>query len=297
MTLNTKSALWSSASLAGALIVAGCLLVYGQSSSPSQFEVVSIKPNTSDDPRIMGLRSLPGGRLEAVNAPARLLIQNAYNVKNYQIVGGPPWIENQRYNIEAKAEGNASQTQLMLMLQGVLTDRFMLKTHRETRELPVYVLSAAKNGPQLPAPEEGDCVTVDPNAPGPPNPPPPPGSGQVQMFPCGRIPGISLTPTDATLEGRRVLMTDLTQILSRVMGRTVLDKTGFTKPFNVHLVFTPDDSLAGVPAAGRPGIPAADVSGRSLFNALQEELGLKLESSKGPVEVIVIDHIEKPATN
>jgi uncharacterized protein (TIGR03435 family) len=295
--MNAKLTLLSKASVLGLPVLISAFFAFAQSDALPRFEIISIKPNTSDDPRLMGLRPLPGGRLNAMNAPARLLIQNAYNVKRYQVVGGPDWLEKDRYNIEAKAESNASPQQLMLMLQSLLIDRFMMKTHQETRELPVYVLSAARNGPKLPVPKEGDCVTSDPNAPGPLPPPPPPGSGQVQLLPCGRIPGISLTPTEARIEGRKVLMSELARMLSMVMGRSVIDRTGFTEPFDLHLVFTPDDSLAGVPAAGRPGIPAADVPGRSLYTAMQEELGLRLESSKGLVEVIVIDHIEKPTAN
>ena len=151
----------ASPTLSGPGIVAAAMLVgitafalFGQPAARPKFEVASIKP--SQEQRFMMVRPLPG-RLTA-SAPVRLLMQNAYTVQSFQIVGGPAWIDSERYAIEAKADGNASRAEIFLMLQSLLEDRFQLKIHRETRELPVYALVPARGGLKLPPPKEGSCV-------------------------------------------------------------------------------------------------------------------------------------------
>jgi hypothetical protein len=144
--------------LSGPAIVTAALLpaitafaVFGQPVARPTFEVASIKPSPGRSLRMV--RPLPG-RLTA-DAPVRLLMQNAYTVQPFQIVGGPAWTDSEQYEIEAKAGGNASRAQMFLMLQSLLEDRFQLKSHRETRELPVYALVAARRGLKLPHPKEG----------------------------------------------------------------------------------------------------------------------------------------------
>jgi uncharacterized protein (TIGR03435 family) len=211
-------------------------------------------------------------------------------------VGGPGWIESERYEIEAKAEGTADRAQLFLMLQSLLEDRFQLKIHRETRELPTYSLVATKGGPKLPAPKEGSCVTIDPGAP----PPPPPGGRMAPpgsappVVPCGSI-NVMLEPSGARMQGGKVPMAELIRTLSMVLGRTVVDKTGYSDLFDVRLDFLPDATTSALPAP--PPGAAIDPNQPTILAALQEQLGLKLESTKGPVEVLVIDHVEKPAAN
>lgn len=144
---------------AAMLLAITALGVFGQSGTRPKFEVASVKPSL--DPGFMAVRPLPG-RLTA-NASLRLLMQNAYTVQPFQIVGGPGWINSERYAIEAKAAGNAGRAQMFLMLQSLLEDRFQLKIHRETRELPVYNLVTAKSGLKLPPPKEGACLSPTPD--------------------------------------------------------------------------------------------------------------------------------------
>ena len=275
--------------------VAVCAL-FGQSDTAPRFDVASVKRNISG-PNLMMVRPHAGG-LTAENAPLKLLMQNAYGVQDYQISGGPGWIQSDGYDIEAKTNGKASHEQVLLMLRSLLEDRFQLKVHHETRELPVYALIAAKSGLKLKAPKEGSCVPVDPNADLPRLVPgqPPPGR------PCGRV-GVFGEPGGVRMEGGAVAMPELTRMLAMVMHRPVLDRTGFTGAFDLHLEFAPDETAAGLPRSVGKGDPdstpaAADAAGPPpIFAALQEQLGLRLESTKGPVDVLVIDHVERPTEN
>src|SRR5579872_6896718 len=140
-----------------ALLAATGLLA--QTSTRPQFEVSSIKP--SEQNGTMYVRVLPGGRL-LVNAPARLMIMNAYGLQFSQLAGGPDWLSSATWSVDARAEGNATRDQLMLMLQLLLEERFHLKTHHESREMSVYALTVARNGPKLTAPKDGACVTPVP---------------------------------------------------------------------------------------------------------------------------------------
>jgi bla regulator protein blaR1 len=265
-----------------------------------RFEVASIKPTSQEGPDVQGLgdvRMLPGGRLLAEKVLLRYFIQNAYGVKPFQISGGPAWINSAHYDIDAKAEGNPNNSQMRLMMQALLEDRFKLKLHHETKDRAVYELTAAKSGVKLQEPKEGSCISPDPN--GPPLPPAP-----GQPIPCGRV-LMMMSPSGARMQGGKVSMTELVRVLSNVLGRTVVDKTGFTATFDVHLEFTPDESLAGLPGpppspatpndSTRP-VPSPDLHG-TIFAATQEQLGLKLESAKGPVDVLIIDSVEKPSAN
>jgi uncharacterized protein (TIGR03435 family) len=288
----------TSPTLSGPGIMAAAMLLgiiafalFGQPAARPQFEVASIKP--SQEQRFMTVRPLPG-RLTAT-APVRLLMQNAYTVQPFQIAGGPVWINSERYEIEAKADGNASRAEIFLMLRSLLEDRFQLKIHRETRELPVYALVAAKSGFKLPPPKEGSCVSPPPDAP------PdwaggrmqPPGQGQPPPARCGSV-SVMLEPAGARMQGGKIPMTEFIRVLSMVLGRSVIDRTGFTELFDVRLDFVPDEITEAMPA---PPPNAGDSNFPSILTALQEQLGLRLESTKGPVEVIVIDHVERPSAN
>jgi uncharacterized protein (TIGR03435 family) len=249
----------------------------GQVSFTPQFEAASIKLNPS-----MALRHvlLPpkGGRLSTRNAPLRLLIQNAYHVQTFQVSGGPEWMNSAGYDLEAKAEGNPSQSQIWLMLQSLLEDRFKLKVHRETKELPVYALTAAKNGLKLPKPKEGDCTPS----------------------PCGNATVAFETATGLSVQAGQVAMAEFIKVLSNIIERPIVDRTGFTEKFDVHLGFAYDEATGGLPnprRAGDSGQPAELESSPSIMIALQQQLGLKLEASKGPVEILVIDHVERPSEN
>jgi uncharacterized protein (TIGR03435 family) len=276
------------------LLVVAAFGVFGQQAARPEFQVASIKPNTAVGARGMGVRALPGGRLSALNAPVMMLIQNAYAIQASQVVGGPPWINSDGYDIEAKPESNTDRPHMWLMVQSLLADRFKLALHRETRELPIYALTMTKGGLKPPPPNAGSCVTIDLSAPPPP--------GTPLGFPCGKV-GVMGSPSGLLqMQGGKVPMPELVRVLAMVLGRPVADRTGVTGEFDVHLDFTPDESTLGLPGAGGPGDPggpplATDPGRPNIFAALQEQLGLKLSPAKGPVEVLVIDHVERPAAN
>lgn len=225
----------------------------------------------------MGVRPMPGGRLVA-NAPVKLLIMNAYGLQRSEIVGGPDWIDTDRYEVNAKAEENAERGRLMLMLQELLEDRFQMRAHRETREIPVYSLVVTKNGPKLAAPKEPICVDADTAAPST--------RSDAAAVPCGHI-RISPSPSGVRMEGNRVGMSELIRVLAVALNQAILDRTNLPGTFDVRLQFI--DEV--------PGAPPSDSPGLTIFNALQEQLGLELKSARGPVEFLVIDHIARPTAN
>ena len=262
--------------------------------SRPQFEVASIKP-AAPDQRGQFIRPSPGGRLNINNMPLKELIVLAWRIQPFQISGEPAWIESARYDISAKSEGNPKQDEIPLMLQSLLADRFQLKIHHETKELPVYALVVAgkdgKFGPRLNESKEGSCTPYDPS-----KPPPSPEPGKPPTLGCH---GIMMGPGGLTVGSAP--MSEVMPVLSRVLGRTVVDRTGLKGNFDIRLEWTPDlgqfpPPPAGVPP-GAPPIPQGDPNGPSIFTAIQEQLGLKLESQKGPVDILVIDHVERPSEN
>lgn len=265
------------------LFAAGLILyaagrVSSQTTGAANFEVASIKPNLSGN-QAMLFRASPG-RLQAENQTLQHLLMLAYDVKDFQISGGPGWINSDHYDVEAKAEGTATRDQMMPMLRTLLADRFKLALHRGMKELPIYELTVAKGGLKL---RLSSCVNADPN-----NPKPLPAG---QHF-CGYM-----ASGGGSLEAANASMADLAKAFSVLTGRTVVDKTGISGAFAVHLTFVPDDasSRANPADAGNPanlGDP-----GPSIFTAAREQLGLRLQAGKGPVEVLVIDHVEKPTSN
>jgi uncharacterized protein (TIGR03435 family) len=259
------------------------------SSKPS-FEVASVKPSTAGDNRV-AMRIQPGGRFIVTNATLKMIIVSAYNVRDYQISGGPGWITTDRWNIEGKAEEGSIPARtgppdptvpdpLMLMTQSLLEDRFQLKMHRETREAPIYELVLAKAGSKMKLSANQEPVATTPDAPQRGGPPP----GMMRLNPGGN------------LEGNGVAISLLARMLSEqpITGRPVIDKTGLKGLYDFMLEWTPEAVMPGLPA---PPSPSADTSGPSLFTALQEQLGLKLESAKGPTEFLVIDSVGRPAEN
>jgi uncharacterized protein (TIGR03435 family) len=176
--------------------------------------------------------------------------------------------------------------QRRLMVRKLLKDRFSLALHRETREFPIFELAVSKNSLKLQPLKEGSCVAVDPN-----NPVPAP--GKTHMDYCG-YGGIGR----GMLEASSTTMTELATSLSWLLDRTVVDRTGITGTFRIHLTFVPDQatpSQPGVPSD--PGSVNVPADGPNIFTALQEQLGLRLDSSKGPVEVLVIDQVTRPTEN
>lgn len=242
------------------------------------FEVATIKPNAENDHRVM-FRLLPGGGFSATGTNLRMLIMQAYNVKDFQVTGGPGWLTSDRYDINAKAEASTerpSPETFRPMLQSLLAERFQLKFHKETKEMPVYALVAGKGPHKLKAAETQAG-----------------GGEQRQMMRVGR--------GQANLQG--TTLAGLAQLLSQQLGRPVIDKTGIEGRFDVEMRWTPEPGQGGGPFGGAPPPPGADAgpavdsSGPTIYTAVQEQLGLKLESTKGPVEILVIDSASKPTEN
>lgn len=267
--------------------------LFGQPAEPLRFDVASIKRSVDQSPN-WGLRPRPGGLTATGNL--KLLIDDAYKVQDFQVVGGPEWTNSERYIVDAKSVGKASRDQVWLMLQSLLEDRFQLKVHRETRELPVFYLAIAKAGPKMPAPKEGGCIdSTDP-------PPqltggrmPVPGSVPPPLIRCGHL-GITLEKGGARIFGGKAPISEIVPVLSNMLRRKVIDRTGLTGLFDIELHFVPDDNTPLLPPPPPEGT-ASDAMSPSIFSALPEQLGLRLEAAKGPVEVIVIDHIERPSAN
>lgn len=286
----------------GLLLSMTACVVLAQSADRPSYEVASVKP-APKGLSYSSLRTLPGGRLHAENLTVSDLIISAWRLQHFQITGGPAWIHDVGFNIEAKGDANATRPEMLKMLQPLLEDRFQLKFHRETRELPVYALTLQHGGEKLPAPKEGGCIKPDPAAP----PSPPSASGPGSRPPCGSL-NMWVVPAGMRLHGGDVPMSEIIRTLSTILGRPVLDRTAFTAHVDVDFIFKPDETTEGLmmsngavaghretiaAAAGASGPTAAP----NLPTALAEQLGLKLGSAKGPVEVIVIDQVEKPSRN
>ncbi len=278
------------------IVAVTAIAIFAQPSVSSQFEAASIKLSTEQG--FMRVTPMPG-RLNAT-ASLLLLMENAYGLQPFQITGGPAWISSDRYVIEARADGAANRDQVLLMLRSLLEDRFKLTIHHETAERPVYALVAAKSGIKLPHPQEGSCVTAatgQPNWAGDGGRMPPPGQGPAPLARCGMA-SIVLAPSGARIQGGKIPMAELTRILSMALGRVVIDKTGFTELFDARLEFLPDLATPNLPPPppGPDGAGAASNS-PSILTALREQLGLAIESTKGPVDTVVIDRVEQPSEN
>ena len=251
------------------------------------FDAVSIKRSTSADPH-MRIQFQSGGRVVTTNFPLRNLIILAYQLPlSAQLIGAPNWIDSERYDIEAKAEGDPAPQQVLPMLQSLLADRFKLIVHWETRQLPIYALvlsKAGKTGPQL-VPHAADNSTCRDLIAHPPVLQP----GDAPPVPCG---GGFLFSSGHI--GAESTMEQLAKNLSwfQQIDRAVVDRTGLSGTFDINISYVP--FVTSVQPGNDAG--AADSSLPStIFEALQEQLGLKLEPQTGPVDVLVIDHVEEPS--
>lgn len=242
------------------------------------FEVASIKLDKSPRP-LMGLHIL-GDRFNATG-PAIVLIGAAYNVFTNHISGDPDWTKSEVFDVDAKVDESLvdgpwkklsldqQMGQAMLMLRSLLADRFKLTVRRETKELPVYRLALAKNGPKF---TEDDTHL---------------GNNRLTLHHLGNVEAVS--------EDLRSFA-DLLSIMPELGGRTVLDKTGLQGHYSFEFHWTPE-KLAASDGQSPNGTSLPESSGPSLFTALQQELGLKLQSAKAPMDTIVIEHIERPSEN
>jgi bla regulator protein blaR1 len=290
-----------------------------------KFEVASIKPHKSSDlrknPMFFSIIGRPNdGRFYATGTTLRMLIRLAYDVQDSQMLGGPSWINRDRFDIQAKADSSVDAELRKLapdqarplkehMLQSLLADRFKLTLHRETRTMPIYALVVAKNGPKL---QESKITGVAPRG------------HERAGGPGGPMMRVRFGGAEQEMTSQGAAITFLAQVLSQQLGRTVVDKTGLTGRYDFTLKWTADMShgqiLGGPPPAGGPEFGAstaaagsgqsmagpppgpgssdsADTSGPSIFTAIQQQLGLRLKPEKGPVEVLVIDHVERPTGN
>jgi uncharacterized protein (TIGR03435 family) len=249
--------------------------------TPPEFEVASLKPNHSGNPGF-SIVPLPGGKLNATNISLKRLIAVAYSITDFQIFGNVPWLESERYDMEARAPGPAALPQLRLMLQPLLADRFKLKFHRENREMRIFTLTQAKPGsfgPGLVEIPGGECSAETTQQPALPN-----------GTPCGVV-----NMGSGRISGQRGRVAQLCDRLSTLLSVTVVDKTGLQGNYNITMTWTPDPETETLLNGSHP--PASDVPGPSVFTAIQEQLGLKLTAGKGPVSVVVIDSVEKATGN
>src|SRR5215475_10803605 len=262
--------------------------LFGQSQVTLRFEVSSVKRNTTTEAHIRDFAIQPGGRFISTNATVRLLIQNAYQLRGFQVLGGPNWIDSDGYDIDARPtpEVEITKAQTWKMLQSLLEERFALRTHLETRELPLYLLEVEKSGAKLPVPKEGACTP----------PGQPVAQGQEALMPCGTA-AVSITPKETRLVGGRVSIAELARILTTLLGRQVIDKTALTPFFDVNLVFSPDQATGLVSDLATAYKASPDPNTVTIFTALREQLGLKLSWDKGPTRVLVIDSVQRPYDN
>jgi len=269
-----------SAAAACSLAFAACLLGAQPPAGAPSFEVASVKPS----PTAGGRFSLSGGpdtadpgRIVYSNVPLRIVLLNAYNVRNYRLLG-PDWLNTLRYDITARVPQGASREQFQAMLRSMLESRFRLALHRESKEMPVYALVVAKRGfrlqPVAAAPSDDQVATAR-------------GEGS-DGFPKLSMPssGIVIETKNgaARISANAAPLSKFADFLSSRTGRPVLDQTGIAGNYSFALYFTPE------------GAAASDSAEPDLFGALEQELGLRLEARRAPVELVVIDHAEKIPT-
>ena len=252
------------------------------------YDVVSVKLNKSESGMVRIMSKADG--YSASNVSLMMLVQGAYGSREDLISGAPSWANSARFDIDAKVAGSdvdalkkLSPEQRRLMLPPLLADRFKLKVHTETKQLPVYELVVAKGGSKLKEATPGDTYANGFKGP----------DGVGRAGPMRMGPG--------QLSGQGLPVTSLANMLSQELHHTVIDKTGLTGKYDFELNWTPDqgsDPMFKGPDSGQHSSDAApDSSGPSIFTAVQEQLGLKLQSAKGPVETLVIDHVEMPSEN
>ena len=238
------------------------------------FDVVSVKPMKALPGRERWSNSSVSGHFTTTNITVQTLIRNAYFLQAFQIINAPSWTTADRFAIDAKGAPFTTAAQNKSRLQGILTDRFKLAVHLETRDMPIFALVLARPdgrlGPDLRR-SNIDCAEVTRTRASTPRP----------ASPTATEPCMKKSPESYLLVAGTLPLSSLAEDLTSEMKRTVLDRTGLTGTFDYRLRWSPDQ--------------AVDPSAPLIVTALQEQLGLKLESARGPVEVLVIDHVEQPS--
>lgn len=322
------------------LVAFTCCLAWSQPPDKSlTFDAASVKPADMPKPDGRGRIFIappsggPGtkdpGRIRYPFMSLKALLMTAYDVKTYQIVG-PVWLDSERFEITATMPPETTKEQFHVMLQNLLAERFKLVIHKENKELPMYALEVAKNGPKL-TESDGKAQPFDPDGAPPPLPPGGPkiGPDGFPQLPFSGRAGLfmMMMPGRARLVGTEQSMQDLATRLGNQLSKPVIDETGLARKYDFTLTFLPEGmngpmgpmppppgggggggggTMVGVapPAAGggRDGGDPANVfrpegeAPPDIFHALQAQLGLRLESKKGPVEIVVVDHMEKTPT-
>ena len=264
------------------LLASTVTALLAQSVGTPTFEVVSIRPNRSGEERTASMVT-PGARYQATNVTVRMLIKTAYQVHDDQIVGGPGWIDLERFDVLARGTGDPSPTEFVtqarLMLRPVLADRFKLSFVRQSREIPVYALTLAESGgtlgPQLRRTDERACS-------GPPQVVPVASSAAEQNPPMPCDSAFS-RPGHIGARGRDIGM--LTTQVFQWADRVVVDRTGLSGRYDWDTQWTQEALSVGASA-----VPVV-----SLFTAVREQLGLRLQATRAPVEVLVIERVERPS--
>jgi uncharacterized protein (TIGR03435 family) len=253
--------------------LAAIALAVAQSPAPDaalKYEVASVKPATPGQPGMA--RPEPGGqRYRGTNLPLNLYISSAYRIKADQVVGAPGWVDTDRFDIEAQAEKPSSLEQHHLMMQSLLAERFHLKFHFETKEMPVYALTVESSGPKLTphdAANSGEPWIEQ---------------GRDKPFHAG------WTATAASMELFAFR-------LASILDRPVIDQTGLKGDYDFTLTYTMD-LPPNLPSTALLNGEPLDLSGPSIFQAIRQQLRLRLDARKGPAKVMVIDHVEKPSAN
>lgn len=229
--------------------------LFAQNALPPSFEVAAVRP-AKPEQSILDFRVFPGGRLSVTNLTLASIIRQAYGLKFNQLAGGPAWLDTDRFNIEAKAPTDAKRPEMMLMLQRLLEDRFQLKVQRETREGNVYELVVASRGPKLKESTADQSYL------------------RLIRHTPPELPGVLYS-----IEGQKVSMARFADDLVGQVQRPVLDRTGLVGEFDFKVNYAVDGHSE---------------EGPSIFTALQDQLGLKLRATKGPVEMLVVQNAERP---
>jgi uncharacterized protein (TIGR03435 family) len=300
-----------------AILTLICLAAQAQT-----FDVASVKsaaplvPDGRGMIRFVGPTGGPGskdpGRIHYPYMTLKNLLMNAYNVKSHQI-SGPPWINSERFDVDATMPPDTTKEQFRVMLQNLLVERFQLKLHHETKELPMYALILSKKSPKMkesatPAPQSAE----DGPPPNMPLGPPKMGADGFPILPAQiqSRPGIysMMMPNRARLVGQQQTMEDLANRLTMILDRPVSDATGLTAKYDFTLSYSPEGLSSPLgplpPLPPRPPSDSGPGPGPTpdaepppdIFTAIQSDLGLKLDPKKGPVDLIVIDHVEKTPT-
>jgi uncharacterized protein (TIGR03435 family) len=260
-----------------------------EAQSPLSFDVASVKEHTSvSDSAAFGIMPATPGRMRITNTPLRFILHYAFQIRDHQLIGAPDWIESVAFDITATypAEPTRTEEDRRAMLRTLLADRFGLKTHRETREMPIYALVMARKdgalGPQL-VRSTIDCEKLIAEKR------PQLGAGSPSpVTPGGKRPVCRMVATRRFISAGTQTMEQLTGPLQAFTGRPVIDRTGLTGAFDFDVQWTSG------PVAPAPGAAPPPDDGPSIFAALQEQLGLRLESGRAPFDVVVVDAVQRP---